>query len=367
VLEKKRDYYEVLGIQRDVSVAQIKKAYRERALQFHPDRNPDNPQAEAQFKEAGEAYEVLSDPEKRRIYDQLGHEGLRGRGVGFGNAEDIFSSFSDIFEDFFGFDFGGAGARSGSRPRRGADLRYDLEIDFMDAYHGADKKIEIPKTSRCNDCEGSGASPGTKPENCRHCGGSGQIRHSQGFFSISSTCGSCRGAGKIIVHPCNHCGGRGQVQVKRKINVKIPAGVDNGNRLRLDGEGDLGFLGGPPGDLYVVLFVKEHENFQRDGDNIHSVLEISFPQAALGTELEVETVEGKETLTIPAGIQSSEEIALKKLGFPKIRGRGRGNHIFHILVKTPEKVSRKEREMYEQLAELNNEKVSEPKKKGFFN
>lgn len=359
------DFYAILGVARDATDAEIKKAYRQKAMEHHPDRNPGNPDAEAKFKECGEAYEILSDAEKRQIYDQYGYEGLKGRGIGFHSAEDIFSSFGEIFEDFFGMGMGGRSSR-GSRARRGADLRYDMEIDFMEAIRGVEKQIEVPKTAACPDCNGTGSRTTSAPQTCPQCQGQGQIRHSQGFFSIASTCPGCRGAGKIVADPCKHCRGKGLVEVKRKLSVQIPPGVDAGNRLRLDGEGELGINGGPPGDLHVVLFIREHENFQRDGQNIHSVLEISFPEAALGTSKAVETIDGMIDVDIPAGTQAGEELVLKGKGVKAIRGSGRGQHVLHIRVNTPEKLSREQEELYRELLALDQDAKPKGKKKGFF-
>lgn len=360
----KKDYYQILEVERTASAADIKKAYRQMALKYHPDRNPGDKEAEENFKLAGTAYEILSDQEKRQIYDQFGEDGLKGRGYGFSSAEDIFSSFGEIFEDFFGGGFASRG-QGGQRIRRGADLRYDLEIDFFEAVEGTKKNLEIPKHVSCNDCKGQGFEPGHKPQTCQHCGGSGQMRISQGFFSIASTCSVCRGQGAVVTHPCKSCKGQGFVKSKRSLKVDIPRGVATGNRLRLEGEGDPGLQGGPPGDLYVIIHVREHETFKRDGDHIHSEIFISFPQAALGTEIEIDTLEGKETLKVSAGLEHGEEIVLKAKGIKNVHGGKRGDHIIHVGIASPKKLSKREEELYRELAELTKDKVLH-KKKGFF-
>jgi molecular chaperone DnaJ len=273
-MASKRDYYEVLGVERNAAESDLKKAYRKLALKFHPDKNPGNREAEEKFKEAAEAYEVLRDAKKRQIYDQYGHQGLEGAGFsGFGGFEDIFSSFGDIFEDFFGF---GGGRRSRSRVNRGADLRYDMQLSFMEAAFGTEKEIDVEKAEMCTACEGSGAAPGTGVETCPQCGGSGQVGRSQGFFTVRTTCGHCRGQGQVIASPCKTCRGQGKVLARKKVSVRIPAGVDNGSRLRLTGEGEAGTYGGPHGDLYVFIHAEEHDFFKRDDTSVLCQIPVSL-------------------------------------------------------------------------------------------
>ncbi|RMF83265.1 MAG: molecular chaperone DnaJ, partial [Nitrospinota bacterium] len=333
----KRDYYEVLGVSRDATPEEIKKRYRQLALQYHPDRNPGNKEAEEKFKEASEAYEVLRDPEKRRLYDLYGHEGLKGTGFsGFSGFEDIFSSFGDIFEELFGF---GTRTRTRHGPQRGADLRYDLEISFLDAAQGTETEIEIPKRVRCETCHGSRTRPGASPVHCPTCQGRGQVIRTQGFFSVSTTCPRCRGEGIIITDPCPTCQGQGVVQKTKKILLKIPPGVDTGSRLRLSGEGEEGEWGGPPGDLYIILHVQPHEFFQREGNNILCQIPISFTQAALGAEIDVPTLNGSRPLKIPPGTQSGEVFVLRGEGIRDLRGYGRGDQLVEVVVKTPTDLS----------------------------
>ena len=357
----KRDYYEVLGVSRNATESEIKKAYRKLALQYHPDRNPGDKEAEEKFKEAAEAYEVLRDPEKRSLYDRFGHEGLKGTGfTGFSGFEDIFSSFGSIFEDFFGF---GTRTRSRTAPQAGADLRYDLKISFLDAAFGKEETIQIEKLQTCESCQGSGAKPGTGPETCPTCRGRGQVMHSQGFFSISTTCPQCHGEGTIIRNPCSKCKGTGKVKKRKSVTVKIPAGVETGTKLRLAGEGEEGIRGGPPGDLYVVIFVDQHEFFNRKGDDITCQVPISFPQAALGAEIEVPTLEGRTKLTIPRGTQSGDVFKLKGLGIPHLNELGRGDQYVQVIIKTPTKLTKRQEELLRELAEISGEKVSSEKKR----
>ncbi|MBI4382820.1 MAG: molecular chaperone DnaJ [Nitrospinae bacterium] len=353
----KRDYYEILNVSRDASETEIKKAYRQLAIKFHPDKNPDNKEAEDKFKEASEAYEVLRDPEKRRVYDQFGHDGLKGQGFrGFQGFEDIFSSFGDIFSDFFG----------GGRPATGADLRLDLTIDFTEAAFGTHKEVEINKHVECKTCRGSGCKPGTSPRACSTCRGTGQVIRTQGFFSMSSTCPQCRGAGQIIADPCKSCRGEGRVPERKKVSVSIPAGVDEGSRLRLRGEGEAGPIGAQPGDLYVFLHVEAHEFFHRDGYDIHARMPISFSQAALGAEIEVPLLDGKsKTISIPAGTQSGENHRIPGAGIPHVRGHGRGDQILHFIVETPRKLTKRQKELFQELAEIDGKPIKEILK-GFF-
>ncbi|MEK6590992.1 MAG: molecular chaperone DnaJ [Nitrospinota bacterium] len=359
----KRDYYEILGVQKNASENDLKKAYRKLAMQYHPDRNPDNKGSEEKFKEAAEAYEVLRDPEKRNLYDTYGHEGLKSTGfTGFRGFEDIFTSFGDIFEDFFGF---GTRKRERTYAQAGADLRYDLEISFMDAVKGKETEIEIEKYENCVNCNGSGAAPGTEPTICPLCRGSGQVTRSQGFFHISTTCHHCHGEGRVIKDPCKECRGTGSIKRKRGLSVKIPPGVDTGSTLRLKGEGEEGKRGGPHGDLYVVLRIKEHEFFQRDGYDIVCQVPISFSQAALGAEIEVPTLNGTEKLTIPRGTQTGKILKLEGAGIPHVRGYGRGNQIIQVVVKTPTKLTKRQEELLKELSEISGEEVRH-KEKGFF-
>jgi len=346
----KSDYYEVLGVPRDADQAAIKRAYRKLAVQYHPDRNPDDPEAEERFKEAAEAYEVLSDAEKRRLYDRHGHEGLRGAGFqGFAGFDDIFSHFGDIFGDIFGF--GGAGrARRGNR--RGADLRLDLSISFDEAMQGVEREVPIHRWESCDCCAGSGAEPGTRPETCSTCSGRGQVVHSQGLFMISTTCPRCHGSGELITHACGTCQGRGRVRVEKRVRVPIPAGVDSGNRIRISGEGEPGEPGTMPGDLYVFIRVEPHPFFTREEDDLHCEIPIGIVQATLGAKLEVPTLNGAERVTIEPGTQPGEVVRLSGRGVPRLRGRGRGDLYVHIRVVVPRKVSRKQRDLLEKFAEL---------------
>jgi len=354
---EERDYYKILGVSRNATEEEIKKSYRKMAMQYHPDRNPGNKEAEEKFKLSSEAYEVLRDPEKREIYDRYGIEGLRGTGfTGFRGFEDIFSAFGDIFEDFFGF---GTTHKRRTRARPGADLRYDVKISFHEAAFGKETEIEIPRTVLCESCNGTGAKPGTYPTNCPTCRGTGQVTRSQGFFTISTTCGQCRGEGKIISHPCKDCRGLGKVRKNKRIQVKIPPGVDSGSKLRIRGEGEEGERGGPPGDLYVFLYVEPHDFFSRDGEDIFCQIPISFPQAALGTEIEVPTLDGKRNLTIPKGIESGELLKIKGEGFPKLRSSGRGDLVVQVIVKTPRNLTNRQEEILREFEEIGRSKGKE--------
>ena len=351
---EEKDYYKILGVSRDATEDQIKKSYRKVAMQYHPDRNPGNKEAEERFKLVSEAYEVLRDPEKRGIYDRYGIEGLKGTGfTGFRGFEDIFSAFGDIFEDFFGF---GTTGRRRARVRQGADLRYDLKISFHDAAFGLETEIEIPKNAVCNVCNGTGAKPGTYPAHCPNCKGTGQVTRSQGFFTISTTCAQCRGEGSIIPHPCKECRGHGKVRTTRKIQVKIPPGVDTGSKLRIRGEGEDGDKGGGAGDLFVFIYVEPHDFFSREGDDVVCQIPISFPQAALGAQIEVPTLSGTRTLTIPKGIESGELLRIKDEGFAKMRGYGRGDQIVQVIVKTPKDLTRRQEEILREFEEMNKKK-----------
>jgi molecular chaperone DnaJ len=344
----KRDYYEVLGVPRNASEQEVKSAYRKLALKHHPDRNPGDSRAEELFKEAAEAYGVIGDPEKRRRYDAFGHAGVGATG-GVGFDPTIFADFSDILGDFFGF-----GDLFGRRrgPRRGADLRYNLEIEFEEAAFGTETQIRIPRAESCNDCSGSGAAPGTKPVTCPTCRGTGQVTFQQGFFSVARTCSHCRGAGRIVTEQCKTCDGLGQVQNERTLQIKVPPGVDNGSQLRITGEGEAGPLGGPPGDLYVVLRVQDHAHFRRDGIHLFCEIPVNVPQATLGATLEVPTLEGGKTrLDVPEGTQSGTVLRLRGQGVPQLGGRGRGD--LHVLIRVvvPTRLSKEQRELMQKLAE----------------
>ena len=355
-MSNKRDYYEILGVNRNASEDELKATYRKLALKYHPDRNPGDQEAEEKFKEAAEAYEVLRDPEKRAIYDQYGHQGLEGSGFsGFGGFEDIFSSFSDIFEDFFGF---GTRRRSASRVQRGADLRYDLSLGFMEAAFGTETEIEIEKMESCADCHGNGCEPGTQLESCRHCGGIGQVSRSQGFFTVRTTCPTCRGQGQTIPNPCSGCRGTGQVMTHKTVAVKIPAGVDNGSRLRLNGEGEAGAHRGPPGDLYVFIYVQPHEFFMRKDNDVICQIPISFVQAALGDKINVPTLNGEKTLEIPKGTQPGDIFYFHGDGIPSLRSRRRGDQIIQVDIKTPTHLSKKQELLLREFANLESNKLS---------
>ncbi len=346
----KRDYYEVLGVARDSNEEEIKRAYRKLAMQYHPDRNPGEEEAEEKFKEASEAYEVLRDDEKRQIYDRYGHEGLAGTGFrGFSGFEDIFSSFGDIFEDFFGF-----GTRTGkrSRARKGNSLRYDVEISLEDAFHGKEKEILFKKWGSCESCHGSGIAPGKKPKICATCGGRGQVVRSQGFFQISTTCPACRGEGRIITDPCLECHGKGKLRVERKITVKIPPGVDTGSQLRLQGEGESGEYGGPSGDLFVVIHVTEHEFFRREGEHLLCEVPISFVQAAIGSTIQIPVIgeDGIHDLEIPAGSQPGDVFTLSGLGMPGLQRGKRGDLLVRVNVKIPKKLNQRQKELLEEFS-----------------
>ncbi|PIE33273.1 molecular chaperone DnaJ [candidate division KSB3 bacterium] len=357
----KRDYYEILEVHRDATSDELKKAYRKLALKYHPDRSPDDKEAEEKFKEAAEAYEVLSNPEKRNLYDQYGHEGLKSTGFsGFRGFEDIFSSFGDIFG--FGDLFGSAGGRRRSGPQPGADLRYNLRIPFQEAVFGADKEIDVEKLETCSICGGEGAEPGTSRMTCPTCNGRGQVARSQGFFTISTTCSRCRGQGTVIETPCRECHGAGKVRKQKKLSLKIPAGVDTGARLRLQGEGEGGLRGGPPGDLYVFIDVEPDDIFQRDGDDVYCEASISFTQAALGAEIEVPGLESRQSLTVPKGTQTGKVFKIQDAGIPSLRGYGRGNEFVRVTVDTPTNLSEEEEDLFRKLAELRDEKVAAKKK-----
>ena len=346
----KRDYYEVLGVNNSSTDREIKSAYRRLAVKFHPDKNPDDQEAEDKFKEAAEAYSVLSDSQKRTRYDQYGHSGMGGSGgqgfdPGFTNIEDIFDMFG--FGDMFG---GGRGRQSGVQ--RGADLRYDFEITLKEAANGKDAKIKIPRLEKCEECDGSGAAEGSSPETCITCKGAGQTRYQQGFFSVMRACPNCVGKGQIIKNPCKGCSGAGRVEKHKTLEVKIPAGVDTGSRLRISGEGEAGVGGGMTGDLYVVIHVAEHGAFERQGSNLYTSVPISFTQAALGADIKVRTLDEDEDLKIPTGTQTGTVFRIKGMGMPSLGGRGKGDLYVAVTLITPKTLSREQRKVLEQLAKI---------------
>jgi molecular chaperone DnaJ len=377
----KRDYYEILGIDKNATPAEIKKAYRRSALRHHPDRVEPGKKKEAEekFKEISEAYEILSDANKKATYDQYGHEGLKGAfgrgGFGwqdfthYGDFEDIFSGLGDLFRGFGvnGDIFGGGRTRSGrAGPRRGRDIEYDLEVEFTEAALGTEKMVEISRHDTCDTCKGSGAKPGTKDTVCPTCDGRGQISRASGFFSISQTCSGCGGAGRVIKTPCQKCSGRGKVRVSRKIKVKVPAGVDNGIRLRVTQEGDAGERGGPRGDLYVVIYVKEHRIFKRHNNDIYCDMKISFTQAVFGDEVSVPTVDGKVKMKIPGGTQSGKIFRLRGKGtYDLLSGSGKGDQLIRVNVDVPQRLTEEQKGLLKEFAGTLGEKKG-PKSKGFF-
>jgi molecular chaperone DnaJ len=373
----KRDFYEVLGVGKNASDDDIKKAYRKLAMKYHPDRNPDSKGAEEKFKEVKEAYEMLSDPQKREAYDRYGHAGVdpnMGAG-GFGGAGA--GGFADAFGDIFGDIFGNArgGGRSGPQVYRGADLRYNLDITLEQAAHGFDTTIRVPSWDGCEVCHGSGAKPGTQPTTCPTCGGHGQVRMQQGFFSIQQTCPKCHGTGKIIPEPCTNCGGAGRIKRNKTLEVKIPAGIDDGMRIRSSGNGEPGMNGGPPGDLYVEIHIKQHAVFQRDGDDLHCEIPISFAKAALGGEVEVPTLNGKASFSLPEGTQTGKTFRLRGKGIKGVRSGYPGDLFCHVVIETPVKLTEKQKDLLRELDRLTVEGGSKhsphskswmDKVKGFF-
>jgi len=356
----KRDYYEVLSVSRTASDPEIKSAYRRLAVRFHPDKNPNDASAEEKFKEAAEAYGVLSDPEQRRRYDRFGHAGVSS-GAGAWGAPG-FGGIEDILGDLFGFGDVFSGGRAGSRrsaAQRGADLRYDLEITLEEAADGMTAQLRIPRLEGCDTCKGSGAATGTQAESCQTCGGTGQVRYQQGFFSVARTCHACRGAGRVIKNPCSDCDGAGRVEREKQMEVKIPAGVETGSRLRVQGEGEAGTQGGAAGDLYVVIHVAEHEQFERQGSNLYEAVPVTFAQAALGSEIFVKTLDGEQKLKIPMGTQTGTVFRLKGKGMPALGGRGRGDLFVSVTVVTPTTLTREQRRLLEQLAEVENKDLED--------
>jgi molecular chaperone DnaJ len=350
----KRDYYEVLAVTRTATDQEIKSAYRRLAVKYHPDKNPNDATAEEMFKEAAEAYSVLSDPEQRRRYDRLGHAGVSsGAGAGAWGAPG-FGGIEDILGDLFGFGdvFGGGRGTRRTSAQRGADLRYDLEISLEEAANGMTAQLRIPRLETCVTCKGSGAAAGSQPETCSTCQGSGQVRYQQGFFSVSRACHTCRGTGRVIKNPCTECKGGGRVEREKQMEVKIPAGVETGSRLRVTGEGEAGTLGGASGDLYVVIHVAEHEQFERQGSNLYEAVPITFAQAALGADIMVKTLDDDEKLKIPMGTQTGTVFRLRGKGMPVLGGRGRGDLFVSVTVITPTTLTREQRRLLEQLAEV---------------
>ena len=358
----KRDYYEVLGVSRTVTEVELKSAYRKLAMQHHPDRNPGNAEAEEKFKEAAEAYAILADAEKRNLYDRFGHQAVgatSGGGAGFDPS--TFEDFADILGGMFGFgDIFGGGRRRGG-PQRGADLRYDLEIPFSEAAKGAETTIQIQRNEECETCHGSGAEAGTAPTACPRCKGSGQVRSQRGFLVVAGTCPQCRGTGRLIAKPCQKCHGNGQIARDRKITVKIPAGISTGQQLRLQGEGEAGAGGGPPGSLYVVIHVKEHDFFRRDGVHLFCEVSVNFTTLALGGEISVPTLDGDEKVKVPEGTQTGTTLRLRGKGMPEIGGRGRGDLFATVQAQTPKKLTREQRHLLEQLARVLPKEKFEPR------
>jgi molecular chaperone DnaJ len=359
----KRDFYDVLGIPRTAAAPDIKKAFRTLAMKYHPDKNPGDAEAEVRFKEVAEAYEILSDEQKRATYDRFGHDGLRGAGMGggFQNTDDVFMHFSDIFGDLFG----GGGRRGASRgPQRGADLEYPLTLDFLEAALGCTKEITVPKHAICETCTGTGAAPGSTPVTCTTCKGHGEVIQAQMFLRIRATCPTCRGAGRMVKDPCTSCSGSGRVRVSDKIKVNVPAGVDDGTPLRLGGRGNVGDPGAPPGDLYVIIRVSQHDVFSREGTTVLTTVPMHFAVACLGGEVKVPTIDGETTLTIPPSTPSGKVMTLRGKGIPSLNGRGRGDQLVQVVVAVPKELSPRESELIRELAEIHGAKV--PEKEGGF-
>jgi molecular chaperone DnaJ len=369
----KRDYYEVLGADKGASADELKKAYRKKAKELHPDRNADNPDAEAQFKEVNEAYDVLKDAEKKAAYDRFGHAafenggGGRPGGFGGGGQGDFASAFSDVFDDLFGDFMGGGGRGGGGRQRaaRGADLRYNLRVTLEDAFSGMQKTINVPTSVQCDECNGSGAEGGAEPTTCPTCSGMGKVRATQGFFTVERTCPTCSGLGQIIKNPCGKCGGAGRVQKDRSLSVNIPAGVETGTRIRLAGEGEAGMRGGPPGDLYIFIEVAAHKIFEREGTELHCRVPVAMSAAALGGDIEVPTIDGgRSRVKIPAGSQSGRQMRLRGKGMPALRGGGVGDMFIELAVETPVNLTSRQKELLREFEELSEE--NNPESSSFF-
>src|SRR6056297_1441643 len=363
----KRDYYDVLGVDKDASAEEIKKAYRRKAKELHPDRNADKPDAETDFKEANEAYEVLKDAEKKAAYDRFGHAafegGMGGGRSGAGGNADFASAFSDVFDDLFGDMMGGRGR--GQRATRGSDLRYNLRVSLEEAYSGLQKTINVPTSVVCDTCSGTGSEAGTEPVACPTCSGMGKVRAQQGFFTVERTCPTCSGLGQIIKNPCKACGGAGRVEKERALNVNIPAGVETGTRIRLAGEGEAGMRGGPPGDLYIFVEVSPHELFERDGVNLYCRVPVSMAKAALGGSIEVPTIDGgRGRVQIPGGSQSGRQMRLRGRGMPALRGGGLGDMFIELAVETPVNLTARQKELLEEFEKLSED--NNPETKSFF-
>lgn len=358
----KRDFYEILGVNRDASNEDIKKAYRKLAMKHHPDRNPDNPKSEGLFKEAKEAYEILSDEQKRAAYDQYGHAGVDPQARGGGGGSGFGDTFSDIFGDIFG-----SGGGSRSNVYRGADLRYNLEITLEDAAHGTETRIRIPTMAECEACDGSGAKKGTQPKTCPTCAGHGQVRMQQGFFSVQQACPKCHGTGRYIPDPCSTCHGAGRIKQHKTLSVKIPAGVDEGDRIRLSGEGEAGVNGGPTGDLYVQIHLKPHAVFQREHDDLHCEMPVSFTTAALGGEIKVPTLDGAAHLKIPAGSQTGKAFRLRGKGVKGVRSHAHGDLLCHVVIETPVSLTERQKELLQEFEEISqgNDGRNNPKAQGW--
>lgn len=360
----KRDYYEVLGVSRTATDQELKTAYRRLAVKYHPDKNPNDASAEEMFKEAAEAYSVLSNTDQRQRYDRFGHAGVSSSAAGAGSwGAPGFGGIEDILGDLFGFGdvFGGRGGSRRSAAQRGADLRYDLEITLEDAANGMTAQLRIPRLESCDTCKGSGAAAGTQPETCGTCQGGGQVRFQQGFFSVARTCHVCRGAGRVVKNPCSDCKGTGRVEREKQMEVKIPAGVETGSRLRVPGEGEGGTQGGAAGDLYVVIHVAEHEQFERQGNNLYEAVPITFTQAALGADLMVKTLDGEEKLKVPMGTQTGTVFRVRGKGMPALGGRGRGDLFVSVAVMTPTNLTREQRRLLEQLADVESKDLTDKK------
>ena len=361
----RRDYYEILGIARNASAEEIKKAYRQAALKFHPDRNPGDLESEEKFKEASMAYEALSDPVKRQRYDQFGEAGLSGTGFHpFHDVEDIFSSFGDIFEDFFGF---GTSRRTRSRAQRGRDLSLELEITFEEACFGVERTVEIRRHETCEKCSGNGMMPGSSRKECPRCRGTGRMGQNTGLFMITTTCSECRGEGSVVSDPCKSCEGLGKKNQKKKLSIKVPAGVDDGNRLALQGEGEAGEMGGPAGDLYVLLHVKPHHSLTREGTTLHAEKQISMTLASLGGEVDIETLEGSATIQVPKGTDTGGTVVIEEAGVPSLKSKKRGKLVVHLVVQTPKNLTQRQEEILREFGEIGGEAApKQKKKKGFF-